>query len=1044
MSHDHDGPFHWRSLEQLARSPKADELLHREFQDGADEMPVDDVSRRNFLGLLGASIALAGMSGCRKPVTAILPFAKRPEDLVLGVPRYYATAHVASGYGVGTLVKSSDGRPTKVEGNPLHPSSLGRSTQFMQAEVLNLYDPARSKHPRRGREPATWAGFEQFCKQHFAGLTAKVGEGLALLCEPTSSPSMLAMLAAFGRQFPSSKAYYWTPLHRDQELAGNRAAFGSELEAHYQFDRAEVVVAFDSDFLQDQPNSVRYARDWATTRKIRRPEQKLSRLYVVEAGYSLTGAAADHRFRVGAAQVTDALLALAAELDVFGDSPLGKAVAAHKNHGLQQGGKNWVAAVAKDLRAAEGRCLVVAGPRQPPLAHALAHAIHEKLGSFGKTVALKKTAEGMGQACTASLRALAAAIDAGQVKTLVILGGNPVYTAPADLDLAARLQKVATTIHLGLHDDETGQVCSWHLNQAHDLEAWGDIRSFDGTPTIVQPLVAPLYAGARAPAELLALLIDPEQKQGTIRHTSYAIVQQYWQGLWKEQFDNLWARSVREGLVQDARFGIPQAQGRVLADKVAELVAARTRPQAPSSHALEVCFLADYRMQAGRYSNNAWMAELPDPLTKLTWDNAALLSRRTAAALGLGNGDVARLTLGDRSLEIPVWILPGHADDCVTLPLGYGRRLSAGHKVAMAEGCGGFDTFRLRTSDAQWLASGARLTPAGRHYQLVCTQEHGSMENRPLAREGTLARFRQQPDFAPEMSPLAITARVHNERTAAGGAHAGHEHAAQEKKTEGSYLRSLDPESDYSQGYQWGMVIDLNSCIGCNACVVACVAENNIPVVGKKQVARNREMHWLRIDRYFSGPAQRDGVAIDAEPQVVTQPVPCQQCENAKCEEVCPVAATTHSPEGLNDMAYNRCVGTRYCSNNCPFKVRRFNWFNFTGAYTETEKMVHNPDVTVRSRGVMEKCTYCVQRIQGAKIRARNDGRRPLRDGEFTTACAQTCPTEAITFGNINDAGSEVSKLRATSLNYAMLSELNVKPRTTYLARIRNPNPELV
>jgi MoCo/4Fe-4S cofactor protein with predicted Tat translocation signal len=1015
-----DAPVYWRSFDQLDATPAYESFLHREFQDGADEPPADPVSRRNFLSLMAASMALAGMTSCRKPVTRILPFQKRPEDLIPGVPRFYATAFTARGYGVGTLVKSNDGRPTKVEGNPKHPSSRGGTNSWMQGDLLNLYDPARSKQPRKGRAnggPATGAEFAEFRRTHFQRLAADGGTGLAFLMEPTTSPSQLAIVEAARARFPKATFHVWSPLHRDEVVAGSRLAFGgtTAVETQCNFARADVVLSLDCDFLAGEPDDVRHARDYASRRKVTDTNATPSRLYVAEAGFSLTGAAADHRFRMRAADIATAAFALAAELGVLVEPTLAAALAAHRDHGLTWRGKNWVAIVAKDLLANRGKSLVCAGSRQPAVVHAIVHAINAALDNVGagKPIEYTLTPPSLAVAMTASIQSLAESIGSGATKTLVILGGNPVYDAPADLKFADLLARPGlTSIHLGLHCDETGTLCDWHVHRAHELEAWGDIRAFDGTLTIQQPLIAPLYDGSMTVSEALAAFIDPTNEQPTLQKKSHDIVREHHRtSANATDFEGWWTKALHDGLVDGSKF----ATGSSLAIQhgdLARAIQAHPKPAAGSAQSLEVVFQADARMLDGRFSNNAWMMELPDPITKLVWDNGALMSRATADALGVGNGDVVKLSASGREVEAPVWILPGCADFVVVVTFGFGRRLGADHKIAAGAG---YDAFALRTAAAQSFVVGATATKTGRSHQMVSTQDHGSMEGRALVREASLEHFKSNPGFAPAMTPLP---------------------------NEDKRLKSLWVERDYSQGYQWGMVIDLNSCIGCNACVVACTSENNIPIVGKADCAMGREMHWLRIDRYFSGKATQDGVPLDADPAMVTQPVPCMQCENAPCESVCPVAATMHSPEGLNDMVYNRCIGTRYCSNNCPYKVRRFNWFNYTGKFSATEEMAQNPDVTVRSRGVMEKCTYCVQRIQSAKIRARN-ANRLVRDGDVTTACAEGCPTQAITFGNIVDPESQVAKAKQNPLNYAMVSQTNVKPRTTYLAKIRNPNPEL-
>ncbi|MEZ5966574.1 MAG: TAT-variant-translocated molybdopterin oxidoreductase [Planctomycetota bacterium] len=1036
---------YWRSLDQLAGGADYQRWLSQEFEDGAD-LPPDAVSRRRFLGVVAASVALAGMTSCRKPLTRILPFAKRPAGLVPGRGEYYASAHLCGGYGVGSLVTSHDGRPTMVAGNPEHPMSLGGSSVAMIADLLNLYDPARSRAARgpetpagahegeHGGEPHAAGGLATFLaswQPQLAALGTARGKGLAILVEPSTSPTLGAMLRRVHDQLPEAKLHVWTPVNRDQEVAGAKLAFGQALDAHYDVKQANVVACFDHDLLASGPAALAYARAWGDRRRAPSTGGDMPRLYVAEPCFTPTGSLADHRFRLRACEVGPALFALGAALLELGASGIGDDVAnalrAHKDTGFQSRGKNWIPVLAKDLWASKGRAFVCVGPRQPAAVHAAAHAINTMLGSVGSVVQFTATPPGLAFDQLASLRELTTAMAAGEVRALVCLGANPVYNAPADFGFADKLAKVPFSVHLGLHQDETARHATWHVHQAHDLETWGDALAWDGTATIMQPLVMPLYGGVSA-AEFLAHLIEHSTVSG------HELVRETWRPRSQagDGFDRWWDRAVHDGVVGGSatpRVGVPALRG----SDIGRAVSSIGKPAPGSASALEVAFQAHASVDDGRNANNAWAQELPHPTTKLTWDNAALMSLATARALDVTLGDLIELTVGDRKLELPVWVAPGHADWSVTLELGFGRELTPEHRVAQGAG---FDAYKVRGSDGLSFALGAAARKTGGTYPMATTQDHGTIEGRALYREQTVAGYKADPGFAPAMSPLAKQAQLQG-------------------RTEVDLAKSLWEERDYKGPYQWGMSIDLNGCTGCNACVLACVAENNVPVVGKPQVRKGREMHWLRIDRYFTAPVGQDDpgsvgnvedsktIAAAAEPQMVAQPVPCMQCENAPCESVCPVAATTHGPEGLNDMVYNRCIGTRYCSNNCPYKVRRFNFFDFTGNKSTPEKMAMNPDVTVRSRGVMEKCTYCVQRIEGARNVAKRE-KRSIRDGDVVTACAQACPTQAITFGNISDKESRVSRLKAHALSYAMLSELNVKPRTTYVARIRNPHPELV
>jgi Fe-S-cluster-containing dehydrogenase component len=937
---------------------------------------VSAVDRRQFLRLMAASLALAGLGACtRQPDEKILPYVRQPEHLVLGNPLYFATAMPLAGIATGLLVESHEGRPTKVEGNPEHPASLGTTDAWAQASILGLYDPDRSQVVTSAGTIRTWGAFRTALDAAVAAQRSHRGAGLRLLTETVTSPTLAAQIADLLDDFPQARCYQWEPAGRDNARAGSRQAFGTYVETRLQLDGADVILSLDADFLACGPGSLRHARDFARRRSVAGERPNMNRLYVVEGTPTVTGAKADHRLPIRAGDVEAFARAVAAGIGVQvqgGDGELARTHAA------------WLAAVARDLQDHRGASVVIAGERQPAAVHALAHAMNHALGNVGRTVVYTDPVEAGPTDQMASLRELVAEMDAGTVELLVVLGGNPVYTAPADLEFAARFDRVALRVHLGLYHDETAELSHWHVPEAHYLESWGDTRGWDGTVSILQPLIAPLYGG-RSAHEMLALFSDQPTR------TTYDIVRDYWQRRARAvDFEAFWRAAVHAGVVPDTALPVRS-------------VALRTgwdTPPAPSapSDRLEIAFRPDPKVFDGRFANNGWLQELPDPVTKITWDNAALVAPATAERRGLANGDVVELHYQGRTVSAPVWIVPGHAQGAVTVALGYGRRRvgSVGNDV-------GFDAYRLRTSDAPDFGGDLEMAPTGRTHAFATTQHHHGMDGRPLALSATLAEYLREPHFAPERieAPAPET--------------------------------SMFPPHPYP-GYAWGMAIDLGACIGCNACAVACQAENNIAVVGKEEVARGREMHWIRIDRYWSGDLDN--------PETIYQPVPCMHCENAPCEVVCPVNATVHSSEGLNEMVYNRCVGTRYCSNNCPYKVRRFNFFLFQDWTTESLKPMRNPDVTVRSRGVMEKCTYCVQRIEEARIVTAREN-RPIRDGDVLTACQQACPTQAIVFGNVNDPESRVAKLKAEPRNYALLGELGTRPRTTYLAAVRNPNPAL-
>lgn len=961
------GKQYWRSLEELANSTEFQEAIHHEF--APTVVGKVELGRRDFLKLMGASMLLAGVNACtRQPEEKIFPYVKPPEQLVGGRPLYFATANVRNGYACGVLVESHEGRPTKVEGNPDHPASLGATDVFAQASVLTLYDPDRSQTVKYLGEISTWENFVAMLSTELEGLKAKRGEGLRILTETITSPTLAQQLQTILAALPAAKWHQYEPVNRDQAREGSRLAFGEYVETQYRFDQADVILALDADFLVDLPGSLRYAREFTAKRRVHDGNKIMNRLYAIESSPTLTGTMADHRRTMRASEVENFARAIAKEVGVAVDS---------------NEADEWISVVARDLQKHRGTSLVIAGEQQPPFVHALAHAMNHALGNAGSTVIYTNAVEAQPVNQTASLRELAADMDAGKVEMLLMLGGNPIFNAPTDLNFTEKISKVKTRIHLSLYDDETSELCHWHIPETHALENWSDARAYDGTATIIQPLIAPLYGGKSA-HEVLAVFT------GQAGRSSHDLVHDYWKAQKNyPEFEKFWQTSLHDGLVAGTRFS----------PKPVALQFQSSAVQSPQSGIdIEIVFRADPHLADGRFANNGWLQELPRPFSKLTWDNAALLSPKMAERMNLANEDVVELKYNGRAVKAPVWITPGHPDYCVTVHFGHGR-VRAG-KLGTGTG---FNAYALRTSEAAWFGNGVEVNKTGKKYPLAVTQTHHSMENRHLVRAGTLAEFEQHPDFVHEMEeefPRELT---------------------------------LYPEHKYD-GYLWGMAVDLNSCIGCNACTVACQSENNISVVGKEQVQAGREMHWIRVDHYFAGDLDH--------PESYHQPVMCMHCENAPCEPVCPVGATVHGPEGLNEMVYNRCIGTRYCSNNCPYKVRRFNFLLYSDFETPSLKMQRNPDVTVRSRGVMEKCTYCVQRINEARITAKKED-RSIRDGEIVTACQQVCPTQAIAFGDMNDPKSEVARLKASKLNYGLLTHLNTRPHTTYLAKLRNPNPEL-
>jgi molybdopterin-containing oxidoreductase family iron-sulfur binding subunit len=967
---DEATPRQWRSLEEYANAKEFKEALAREFPEGASEL--EGSSRREFIQLMGASVALAGLAGCRRPEDKVLPYTRRGDTLVEGRPLWFASVVPFYDTAIGVTVESHEGRPTKIEGNEKHPDSRGATTAFVQAQVLDLYDPDRSRAPREKERVATWEEAVDALRKLGAALKDKKGKGFAVLTEAHRSPTTQAQLEELKKQLPEAKVVRYSPFSRWASREGAKLAFGQALDAVVHVDKAKVLVALDSDFLHNESSPVKNARAFADGRRLGEGAKTIqNRLYAVEAAFTVTGAAADHRLRVPARDVGQIAAAILAELS-GGGAPAAR---------LDAKQQRFVKALANDLASAKGESLVVCGDNQPPAVHAIVHAINHALGNVGKSVEYVKPFSTDPEG-PAAIVELAKAMSSGEIDTLLILGGNPVFDAPADADFAAALGKVKTTIHLSHYVDETSKACGWHLNRAHWLEQWSDARTDDGTAAIGQPLIAPLYGG-KTDAEVLDRLLGGQR-------TAYQLVQATWQGQTALNFAKVWRKALHDGVIEGT-------------------AAPRVTPPAPGGlpalparfDGMEVVFLPDAHAYDGRLANNSWMQEMPDQMTKLTWDNAALMSPATFRKLALKqDGSWVEITVGGKKVKLPALRTPGVAEDTIVVTVGQGR--TAELKVGKGKG---FDTYPLRASTGFGFAAATAAKASGAPYDLAQTQEHHVMEGRPLVREASLAKYRANPKFAKEPD-------AHNPE-----------------------LLSLWKEHEYN-GHKWSMVVDLQSCIGCNACMVACQAENNIPVVGKEGVIRGREMHWMRIDRYYTGDDMED-------PQAVMQPLMCQHCENAPCEQVCPVGATTHSPEGLNDIAYNRCIGTRYCANNCPYKVRRFNFFNYNKDMNELRTMQYNPEVTVRTRGVIEKCSYCVQRIQRAKIDAHRAGQTKIADGSFQVACQQACPTRAIAFGDLNDKESVVAKAAALPQQYQLLAELNIKPRTNYLARVRNPNPEL-
>jgi Fe-S-cluster-containing dehydrogenase component len=943
--------------------------IGNEFAPGASEWPAG-LSRREFLRLSGATLALAGLGACTKqPLEKIVPYVEQPEVVIPGKPLRFATATQYSGFGQGLLVTSYEGRPTKIEGNPTHPASLGATSVWAQADVLDLYDPDRAQTVTTSGAIKTTDDFWNALNLALESVKPAGGATLRILTEAISSPTLLAQLAEVEQKFPAVRWCTWDPLNRDNLNAN---------EGLCDFSKAKVVVALDSDFLYAHPHALRYARDFSNARRIVDVDgARMNRFYVAEPTPTITGSNADHRIAVSARDILSLTQIIASNLGI-GTRPI-----------AEVNDKDWIEAVVRDLKANHGASVVIAGETQSPEVHALVSQMNAALGNDGVTISpvppLALPANRIG------FRELVDEMHGGAVELLIVLGGNPRYDAPADFDFAAAFEKVKLRVHHSVYFNETSRHSHWHVPAPHFLESWSDTRAFDGSISVVQPLIEPMYAGTSA-HEIL------EAVTGQSPRTSYEIVHTRWQTQNPvPDFEAKWRRALSDGVVRELT---PPTINSVA--PVSSLNASTVQRSNASTSNLEVLFRPDVSVRDGRYANNGWLQELPRQFSKLVWDNAALVSSQLAKREELENGDIVDLTFRDRTIQAPVWIQPGQAENSVTMPLGYGREVAG----SVARNVG-FNAYVLRTADAFWFGDGLTIRKTGARHWFVSTQEHHDVHGpRGILHDGTFEEFISNPHFA------------------------------QEKEEHPSIEETLYNPKEYPyKGYKWGMVVDLNVCIGCHACTIACQAENNIPVVGKQQVAMHREMHWIRLDTYYSG--------ADDDPEFTHQPVPCMHCENAPCELVCPVGATVHDDEGLNLQVYNRCVGTRYCSNNCPYKVRRFNFLEYNNRLSPTEKLVKNPDVTVRSRGVMEKCTYCIQRINAARITAELE-KRTIHDGDIVPACAQVCPVEAIVFGDMNDTQSRVAHLKKAPLNYLMLGELNTRPRTTYFAKLRNRSAQKV
>ena len=1037
------GKEYWRSVEEFADAPEFEEFVKEEYPQHAEEWE-NGLSRRNFVKVMGASLAFAGLMGCViQPAEKIVPYVRQPEEIIPGKPLFYATAMSLGGTATGLLVKSNEGRPTKIEGNPEQPQSLGATDVLAQASLLGLYDPDRSQEVSQRNNPSTWQRFMTEMRAKLDENRVDGGAGVRFLSETVTSPTLIAQMRQILAELPNARWYQYEPVNEDNQTAGAKLAFGTTAQPIYKFDQATRILSLDADLFSKF--NVRYIKDFNQGRLYNEEKKEINRLYAIETTMTLTGAKADHRLAVKPSQMPEIVKAIAAAVGVAGASS------------TYAENANWIQTMAQDLQANRGKSIVVVGKNQPPSVHAAAFAINSALGNVGTTVTYIEPFQPFADVLQIDqLRMLVQEIDNGAVKMLVMLGGNPAYNTPVDLKLNINRfrvdaddtegRKVPFRVHLGQHFDETAEISHWHVSEKHYLESWSDARAFDGTVSIVQPLIQPLYE-SHSIHEVAQLFV-----RENFDKKDYDIIQEYWQkqgfgGAARaatanagqpangtnatentvpiaapaaQSFEDNWRKAIHSGVIANTAFA---------AKSVTLNGAFISQPTAPlnGGGTLEISILPDPSVYDGRFTNNGWLQELPNPLTKITWENVALVSPRTAEELQLnqkvndeefvggsqgttflntkgGNlfSDAVRLKMNGAEVaaDVPVWIAPGQPDGVITIYMGYGRT-NAGR---IGTGIG-YSAFDVQHSNALWNGTG-EISKTGNQKTIASTQIHFNMEGRDLLRVWDVENVEAKGEKLQEKA-----------------------------KEESGYDLSMYPQFVYT-GNKWGMSIDLNSCVGCNACVIACQSENNIPVVGREQVERSREMHWMRIDAYYGG----NDINNPDGPHF--QPLLCQQCELAPCEVVCPVHATVHSAEGLNDMVYNRCIGTRYCSNNCPYKVRRFNFLLYQDWNTPQYKLLRNPEVSVRSRGVMEKCTYCVQRIALARIEAEKDDRR-VRDGEIITACQSVCPADAIVFGDLNDPNSEVVKLKKDPRNYALLNELNTQPRTTYLAGLKNQNRQM-
>lgn len=1038
MSEEVKSPNYWKSLGELARNEEYNKFVEREFPENGSELN-DKVSRRSFLRVMGASIALAGFASCRKPVQKVMPYSKMPEEVSPGNPLYYASAMPFQDALNGIVVKTHEGRPAKVEGNEMHPGSEGNTSIFGQGALLNMYDPDRSRYVRKDGERSSVSAFAKFCAEHFADTE----KNIAFVSEANSSPTYNELKEQALDKFSNAQWVTYETFSEDNTLEGTNKAFGQRLRTVNHFDKTNIIVGFDDDFLNPaaNKNSVANTRRFTDGRDVQSPEDDMFRFYAIESTFTRTGSNADNRLRMKSGDIGSFIYALAAEL-----SKSVSGLSAFSGYSNDFSDHEWIPILAEELLNNKGDSILTVGRSHTPELHAAVAVINDALNNTGQTVTYLEVPYLDDHSNRKAFSGLVDDLKGGHIDTVVMIGTNPVFTAPADLEFEDALSNASEVIHLAQYYNETSKKASWHLNRAHFLETWGDGYSYSGIRSIIQPEIAPLFSGI-SEIEFLNTILTGEKSDG------HKLIQENWKSYFSGEFEEQWEQTLHDGLASEEQFS---AISPSLSGDINEQLSS-TIGNSSSSEGMELVIRPNNTIFDGRFANNGWLQELPDPMTKVTWDNVALMSKNTADELGVeeaGIGkeevEVVAITVNGTTVKIPAWVQPGHADDSITITVGYGRE-----GVGRVANKLGVDTYPLRTTSSMLYAENISVENTGNLYEIACTQDHNTMDlygltneydldeeeerkimsGRSLLRYATLQEYRDNPNFS--QYKAAYDADLPGQEWAI-------EQGADSPLSMFEPLARGNQQAYPDDEPQWGMAIDLNTCTGCGTCTMACNAENNIPVVGKREVSRGREMHWIRNDRYYDGDVN--------DPTALHQPVPCMHCELAPCEQVCPVAATTHSEDGMNQMTYNRCIGTRYCANNCPYKVRRFNFFNYSkdfltqGDDPEIVQMAMNPDVTVRFRGVMEKCSYCVQRVNRAKIKVQTetDGRtKKPEDGRVKTACQEACPADAIYFGDLTDPESKVVKAKQNNRNYLMLEELDTRPRTSYLARVRNPNPKL-